>query len=268
MTLFDFALQTEDINQVLANGGFTGTSVKELEYFEKKGASLELLDRLFSYDTLYRDCIEFFLARGYKHQAEFETILRKSNHTAELEHLINLGGVPSSELLEEYYSSYLLTHFPPHNNETLQVRAIARNDVAVIANLNINQTRYSYTLIDEQELYSFDQNSSLYFQQTFTALDIALLVQSYDVARFLIERNAGISINVAEIVVPDDIQELLFYNYGQLDINLTFNINRARELWNPINRQKMETLTTIRSRENTALQDIPNELLFRIAYYM
>jgi len=268
LPLFDFVLETEDINKVLEAGGFTGTSETELKYFESKSASLALLDRLFPYNSLYRDAIEFFLSRGYKHQEEFERILSNLDDNSRLEHLVNLGGVPNEQLLERYYNTYLLTCFPPHDNELLQMRAIARNDVAVISNLDLTHTDYPYTLIEDEEFYRFEQDSPLFYQQTFTALDCALLFKSYDMARLLINRNADISINIQEITVSDDIKELLFYNYSNLTIKLPFNINRAKELWNPHNREKMQMLTLLRSEQDTPLKEVPNELLFLICYFM
>lgn len=264
LSLFDFVLETEDINKVLEVGGFTGTSETELKYFEAKGASLALLDRLFSYNSLYRDAIEFFLIRGYKHQEEFERILSNLDDTSRLEHLVSLGGIPNDQLLERYYNTYLLTCFPPHDNELLQLRAIARDDVAVISNLDLVHTHYSYTLIEDEEFYKFEQDSPLFYQQTFTALDCALLFKSNNVAKLLIEQNADITINVFD----NDMKELLFYNYPNLGINLSFDINRAKELWNPINREKMQTLTLLRSEQDTPLKDVPNELLFLISYFM
>lgn len=267
LRLFKVVLETENINDVISVGGFTGTSLRELKFFEQKGASIELLNKIFPYNLLHYNEVRFFVARGFKQEEALENALANSYSFDELPDLVNLGAVPSQHLLKRYYNTYLLTCFPPHDNQVLQLRAIAKDDLDVVSLLNIDNDRYSFDNISETDFRLFDTHSLVIYKEKFTALDCALLAKSYNVARWLISRNAELTIEADEIALEDNICELLFYNYPNSKINLSFNINQARKLWNDHRREKIKTLVQLQL-DNSSLSQTPNEILFIIAYFM
>ena len=155
-----------------------------------------------------------------------------------------------------------MTKFPPHNNYLIQLQTIFNDCVEVMQLLDLRHTLYTVESIAQTFLYD-DCWRQLCHRITFTALDYALMMKRWKVAKLLIEQNADVSPDL-DLEYPDDIRELLFYNYPSLPIELTFDINRAKELWNSVKRKMITILANLRGAEGNVWETLPNELLFLI----
>lgn len=266
--LYDFAQRYVNINSILQHGNFLSISYSMLQYFVTCGAELDLLDQIMPYDILSdRDCIHFFNERGYKLNEHFIWAINNYHedspgYNEEIQQLLDFGLVIPESFLETHYSVFLMTKFPPHNNPLIQLQTIFNDCVEVMQLLDLRHTIYTVELINETVLWD-DCPQQLRDRSTFTALDFALALKSWKVTKLLIEQNADVSPDL-DLEYPDDIRELLFYNYPSLSIELTFDINRAKELWNPVKRKMITVLANLRDTEGNVWETLPNELLFLI----
>jgi len=265
--LYDFVQRYVNINSILQHGQFRSMSLDMLKYFESCNVDLNLLDKILPYAILNEDCANYFIERGLKLDEHFKWVVENyyedtPGYVREMQKLLDQGFEISENFLETHYSVFLLTKFPPVDNPILQLQTIMNDCVEVMQYLDLKHTHYTVDSIVDTVLYD-DTERVLAHRITFTALDYALISKSWKVAKMLIEENADISDDL-NLAYPDDIRELLFYNYPSLPIDMEFNINRAKELWNPTKRRVVATLAGLRLDSENIWGPLANELLFEI----